>query len=116
MDDPEFWQWTWGEMGIYDSVANIRMMKERTGAEKVFYIGYSQGNVQMFYALAHLEETFFVDNLYKFVALAPCTVTSSAGSESYVENTLYQFPSIGVYSMHGPNWDTEYQRICDELG
>ena len=92
MDDPEFWQWTWGEMGIYDSVANIRMMKERTGAEKVFYIGYSQGNVQMFYALAHLEETFFVDNLYKFVALAPCTVTSSAGSESYVENTLYQFP------------------------
>ena len=63
VDDPEFWQWTWGEMGIYDGVANIRMMKERTGADKVFYIGYSQGNVQMFYALTKLEESFFADNL-----------------------------------------------------
>ena len=35
-------------MDIYDDEANIRMMKERTEAEKVFYMGYSQGTVQMF--------------------------------------------------------------------
>jgi len=28
-------------MGIYDDVANIKAVKERSGAEKVFYIGYS---------------------------------------------------------------------------
>ena len=82
-DDQEFWAWTWAEMGIYDDVANIKKMKEHSGAEKVFYLGYSQGTVQMFYALSHLEEDFFVDNLYKFVALAPCTLCSQDGPESW---------------------------------
>ena len=76
-------------MGIYDDVANIKMMKEISGAEKVFYVGYSQGTVQMFYALAHREEEFFVDNLYKFVAMAPCTVCPESGPESKWENVLY---------------------------
>ena len=74
--DPEFWAFSWAEMGIYDDVANIKKMKEVSGADKVFYIGYSQGTIQMFYALAHknLEEEFFADSLHKFVAFAPCTV------------------------------------------
>jgi len=41
-------------MGLYDDTANIKMMKEVSGAEKVFYLGYSQGTIQMFYSLAHL--------------------------------------------------------------
>ena len=41
VDQPEFWAYSWAEMGIYDCVANIRMMKEVTGHEKVFYVGYS---------------------------------------------------------------------------
>ena len=28
IDDPEFWQWSWAEMGIYDDVANIKAIKE----------------------------------------------------------------------------------------
>ena len=43
VDDPEFWAWSWAEMGIYDDVANILKIKELSGADKVFYIGYSQG-------------------------------------------------------------------------
>ena len=75
-DDPEFWAFSWAEMGIYDDVANIKKMKEVSGAEKVYYIGYSQGTIQMFYALAHknLEEEFFADSLHKFIAFAPCTI------------------------------------------
>ena len=41
VDDPEFWAWSWAEMGIYDDVANIKAMKEKSGAEKVFYLGWS---------------------------------------------------------------------------
>ena len=37
----EFWAWSWAEMGIYDDVANIKMIKEHTGVDKVFYIGWS---------------------------------------------------------------------------
>ena len=40
MDQPEFWDWSWAEMGIYDDVANIKMIKEKSGAEKVFYVGF----------------------------------------------------------------------------
>ena len=70
-------------MGIYDDVANIKMMKKKSGAEKVFYLGWSQGTIQMFYGLVHLEEEFFVDNLYKFVAMSPCTIAPKDGSDKY---------------------------------
>ena len=73
MDQPEFWAWSWAEMGIYDDVANIKKIKELSGAEKVFYIGYSQGAQQMLYALATVEEELS-KHLHKFVAFALCTV------------------------------------------
>lgn len=91
-------------MGIYDDVANIKMMKEVSGAEKVFYLGYSQGTVQMFYALAHVEESFLVDNLYKFLAFAPCTICPVSHDEDYWQRNLYDLPSYGIYSIWGPNW------------
>ena len=71
----------------------------------------------MFYGLAHREEDFYADNLYKFVALAPCTICPESGPESYWDETLFAMPSIGVYDLYGPNfWDSEYQEVCDELG
>ena len=82
----------------------------------MFYIGWSQGNIQMFYALAHLEESFFVDNLYKLIAFAPCFVNPPWTDESYYEQSLYKLNSIGVYDEYGPNWEEEHKRICDELG
>jgi len=30
-------------MGMYDDTANIAMIKEATGEDKIFYVGYSQG-------------------------------------------------------------------------
>ena len=113
VNQPEFWEWSWAEMGIYDDVANIKAMKEQSGAEKVFYLGWSQGTVQMFYALAHREEEFFVDNLYKFVAFAPCTICPKDGPESYWDDTLYAFPSIGVYDLYGPHWKRDHAKVCD---
>ena len=104
-------------MGLYDCVANITAIKEHSGAEKVFYIGYSQGTVQMFYALAHIEEDFLVDNMHKFLAFAPCTICPPSGPESKWEDSLYQFSSIGVYSYYGPNyWVRDYDEIGDKLG
>ena len=45
VDEKEYWDFTWAEMGLYDDTANIRKMVEVTGDEKVFYIGYSQGTI-----------------------------------------------------------------------
>ena len=103
-------------MGALDDVANIKAIKEQSGAEKIFYIGYSQGTVQMFYGLAKHEEDFFADNLYKFVAFAPCTICPEDGPESKWEDTLFSFPSIGVYDLYGPHWDRDHTTICNQLG
>ena len=41
--DPEYWDWTWGNMGLSDDTANITAIKNATGLDKIFYLGYSQG-------------------------------------------------------------------------
>ena len=66
-DDKEYWDWTWADMGLYDDVANIKAIKKLTGVPKVYYIGYSQGSIQILYGLAHLESQFFADSLIKVV-------------------------------------------------
>ena len=83
-------------MGLYDDTANISMIKEKTGVEKVFYLGYSQGTIQMFYGLAHLENSFHVNNVHKAVLLAPCFYTKlqpPCDTEDCVEATTMQFQS-----------------------
>ena len=67
----------------------------------------------MLYALSHLEEEFFADNIYKFVAFAPCTYVGEDGPESYWDDTLFSYPSVGVYELCGANWDTDQAKICD---
>jgi len=64
-NDKAFWAWSWAEFGLYDDLSNILMMKKQSGADKVYYIGYSQGTTQMFYGLAHREDDF-VDHLAKW--------------------------------------------------
>ena len=44
-DDNDYWMFTWADMGLYDDVANIKMIKEQAGVEKIFYVGYSQGTI-----------------------------------------------------------------------
>merc|ERR1719237_1082291 len=100
-------------MGRCDDPAFIRKVKEVSGAEKVYYIGYSQGSIQMFYGLSHLEEEFYADNLHMFIAFAPCTIYNVGETpESFYESTIYKLPDIGVYSLYGPNWESDYEKVC----
>jgi len=105
--DKEYWDFSWAEMGLYDDVANIDFIKEKTGEEKIFYIGYSEGTVQMFYGLSHIEESYFEKNLIKFIALAPCSVSTCGGSPDleYFEKNWFRLQDLGVYAIAGPNWD-----------
>jgi len=82
----------WGDMGLYDDPANIEKIKELTGHEKIFYVGYSQGTIQMFYGLIKKQD-YFAENLHKVVQLAPCFVPSST-PEIHTElavNTLFTY-------------------------
>ena len=90
--DPEYWNWTWAEMGLYDDTANISAIKQKTGEDKIFYIGYSQGTMQMHYGLAHIEDTFYAQNLHKTVSLAPCFIPHVPNwTKDYANATVMQF-------------------------
>ena len=39
--DKEYWNYSYADLGIYDDVANIKAIKERSGVQKVYYIGFS---------------------------------------------------------------------------
>lgn len=60
--DPEFWDYSFEEMGMLDSKAVIQYIKQKTGNEKITYMGMSQGTASMFYALSQDNE-WFKDNI-----------------------------------------------------
>lgn len=68
-DDDRYWEFSFDEMAEYDLPANVGYIKNVTGAEKIVYIGHSQGTVQLF---AHLtEHPEFKENLKAFFGLGP---------------------------------------------
>ena len=112
-DDREYWEFSFAEMGLYDDPANISFIKQQTGYDKIFYLGYSQGTIQIFYGLSYLEESFHQHNLIKAVTLAPCFVASW-----YTKIELSDFQSMpdwGVYAINGPNWAQDVETICDNV-
>ena len=120
-NDPEFWNFTWEDMGKYDLPAMIDKVKKHSGFEKIHYIGYSQGAAQMLSALSH-KEYGLQDSILKFIALSPCVMfdTDFRGndawmSEQYFISGLYKFPSYGVHAFKGPNWEQDIVTICEEF-
>merc|ERR1712060_566100 len=60
------------EMGKYDVPAFIDKILDVTGKEKVTYTGYSNGNIQMTFALAAMEESYFAAKVDKAIYQAAC--------------------------------------------
>ena len=87
IDTKEYWAFSYAEMGMYDDPANIKMIKDQTKEDKIFYIGYSQGTVQMFYSLIK-KGSDISDSLHRYVALAPCTIAGDDPGD--YQNTLFK--------------------------
>ena len=43
VEDDEYWDFDWADMGKHDVPAMIDKVKEFSDKDKLFYIGYSQG-------------------------------------------------------------------------
>lgn len=50
--DPEFWDFSWHELGADDMPHSVDFILEQTGASKLMYIGHSQGTTSFFTFLA----------------------------------------------------------------
>lgn len=112
--DNAYWDFSWAEMGLYDDVANIKMIKDKADVDKVFYIGYSQGTAQMFYSLAK-NDSFYKDSLYKAVMLAPCMMPNNSNKAEVdrMAEIIFTLPSkAGTYAIAGPNYARDIKNIC----
>ena len=67
-----YWKFSFEEMGEKDTPAIVEFILKETGVKKLTYVGYSQGNTQLFYALA-TNSAYWSDKLDVFVAVSPTT-------------------------------------------
>ncbi|KAK4768627.1 hypothetical protein SAY87_003768 [Trapa incisa] len=65
---PEFWDWSWDELVMYDLPAVCDFVYTRSGKRKTHYVGYSMGSLM---ALASLSEGKLVDKLKSVALLGP---------------------------------------------
>jgi len=68
-NDKEFWHFSWDEMGRYDIPAMIDKIIEKTGEEKIFYIGHSMGTTG-FMAMAN-DRPQYQKHIHLATFLAP---------------------------------------------
>ena len=93
---PDFWEFTWDEMALYDVPAIISYVLENTQASSTAWIGHSEGTTQFFAAAATAGDAIDRDqdssealqNLVSairsvnlFIALAPVAYVNNCGSK-----------------------------------
>jgi len=98
-------------MGRYDVPAILDKITEVSEANKVSWIGYSQGTSQMFYALATIEEKI-ASKLERAVMLAPCPLQDpwfDADTHKKLFDVLYH---EGVYVANDDLYETHLANLC----
>lgn len=76
----DYWSFSFAEMADYDVPAVIKYIKNVTKAEKLDYIGHSQGTTTFFLQYT-INPEFLSQNIDKFVALGPVPSVSYATSK-----------------------------------
>ena len=115
-DQAKYWDFSWDEMSL-DVMANTRAMYKNAGTGKGWYVGYSQGTIQMTVALTRYESEL-VEYLHKVVLLAACYLTGAEREPNLTEASMSEvtdYSSIGVYAINGPTWQQDLVKICTNL-
>nr|CAD7398918.1 unnamed protein product [Timema cristinae] len=89
IEDPEFWQFSWHEMGIYDLPATIDYILEQTMQKKLYYIGHSMGNT-MFYVLCSMRPEYNAKIRAQF-SLAPV---------AFVEHIQSKYQMVAFFTLN----------------
>lgn len=82
--DSAFWDYSWQEMAHYDIPAEINLVLNKTGYDKLVYIGHSQGTTALLARLS--EDPELHQKLYVAVLLAP--VASLVRQKSFLITLL----------------------------
>ncbi|KAM3958458.1 lipase 1 [Aphomia sociella] len=115
----EFWEFTWEEIGIYDTTKMIDYILNITDKEDVYYIGHSQGTTS-FYAMNSLRPEYN-KKIKMMFSLAPIAWVSHVRSPlirmlSPTYNILGHFLSnINIYAPSPVSFNKVSAYICSVL-
>ncbi|XP_067005413.2 lipase 1 [Anabrus simplex] len=85
--DPQFWKFSWHEMGIYDMPATIDYILTTTGHTKLFCVVYSMGNTMTYVLLSMRPE--YNSKMRLVISLSPAIFfkhTTSPSTLAVVKN------------------------------
>lgn len=97
---PQFWDFTFHEIGYYDVTALIDFVLDRTAAQRLHYIGFSQGAMTSFVALSSRPE--YNEKIIQLYALSPAVYMYRSGSAgirllaTLVPQLSETFKSVGI--------------------
>jgi len=64
----DYWDFSLDEIAKYDFPANVNYVRNKTGFEKIYYLGHSQGSMQYF--LNYMHNPYFIKSrIYRFIAI-----------------------------------------------
>ncbi|XP_049620524.1 lipase member M [Suncus etruscus] len=78
IEQDEFWAFSYDEMARFDLPAVINFILQKTGEEKIYYVGYSQGTTMGFIAFSTMPE--LAEKIKMYFALAPIATLRYAKS------------------------------------
>ncbi|KAK1117491.1 hypothetical protein K0M31_016524 [Melipona bicolor] len=115
--DPDYWMFSWHEMGIYDLPAIIDHIIEQIQQKEIFMITHSQGGT-VFFVMAS-ERPEYQEKIIAAFTLAPAVFISRTKSTlvqvllDLANNNYFITCSIGIYEFK-PS-DTPIQMITKEI-
>ncbi|XP_063128001.1 gastric triacylglycerol lipase isoform X2 [Rattus norvegicus] len=102
-DSVEFWAFSFDEMAKYDLPATINFIVQKTGQEKIHYVGHSQGTTIGFIAFS--TNPTLAKKIKTFYALAPVATVKYTQSPlkkiSFIPTFLFK-SRFDVYLGHNP--------------
>lgn len=110
VDDIEYWDFTFVDMGLFDVSAMLSYITIETGLEKVSYFGFSRGNQQLLYSLA-TNGDYIAPKIDKFIALAPCPFRGVSNVKSY-DGFFSTLSDFEIFVIYGNKWESEFHKMC----
>lgn len=105
--DKKFWEFSWDEMAAIDLPYMIDYTLNYTGAEKLYYMGHSEGTMTAFAAFS--SNPTIAKKIIKYFALAPVAAVKNIGGALKViapwTKTIEIFPGlVGINEFFPNNW------------
>lgn len=111
---PEFWDFTFFDIGTKDIAEMVRHVREVTG-EKPSLFGYSQGTTNLLAGIAGAAD-FFGENANVIGLQAPCGVINKVYTEPiYKKEFIDFFKDNKIYVLGGPTpeiWEESKKIMC----